>query len=939
MKHFIFLILLALTMVEGGSQSADFTFNTGNGLFCSPSTVKFNEQCTGSPIGFIWNFGTQTSYENNPSISFTNPGTYTVKLTAVYEKTTATVSKSFTIYPAVNASIAYDRNYICQPGSIAFTGTASGNIATYEWDFDDQSGPVTRPSGNITHDFVNYGSYKVVLKATSTEGCSNVKSTVINVQKPTITASTSISSGCIPANVGFNATVKVPVNSTVSSYTWDFDNGTSPVSNSASSVNKTYSSTGAYYPKLSIITSEGCTNSFSFNKIAFGTPPFNLVTYPEKSVVCGSEDAVIHATATNANNYRYGFGDGTNIFSPDTLKAHRYKTLGRKYISVTPYFNGCAGNAAGLSVDVIGVIASYNYSNTCSDRKTYTFKNTSLGNITGVLWNFNDGNPNQTTLDATETFPPFGQFKTELKVVDSSTGCQDSFNKIIYTAFPKMENDDTAICRTTNTSFSLKDNYGYIYSTFTWQVVGKKIGPSVNAFVTLPANTLGNFNNYVVINIGPESCPDTVTLDHKILVKGPDLNFTAPTNVCFRTPFEVTNNSKPYIPADSIRLWYWNFGENMVNDTIYQPMPYLNKRTGGFQATLYAYDIKGCSDSLVHNYTVNRLPFLHVFNNIDTICLGQEDTLAAIHSDHIWWTPANFLSCQDCDTVIAKPTTTTKYFATATNRFNCAVQDSVTVKVYGPFNASASVNNNSICEKESVQLNVTPAIGKVTWSPAGSLSNPHIYNPVATPGQSTSYSVTLSDSVGCFSSTSSVDITVKTLPTVDAGPDMAYPYQSSFSFAPVYSTNIVNYNWTPVTSLNCRSCAVPNGIVEKTQMYSVTVVSDSGCVAKDSVLISISCNADNLLMPGAFTPNDDMLNDFYYPLTRGISLVKRFGIYNRFGQLVYEVMNFAPNIKSYGWDGKFHGQRQQQDTYVYVLDAVCDLGKLVHKQGTFLLLR
>ena len=92
-------------------------------------------------------------------------------------------------------------------------------------------------------------------------------------------------------------------------------------------------------------------------------------------------------------------------------------------------------------------------------------------------------------------------------------------------------------------------------------------------------------------------------------------------------------------------------------------------------------------------------------------------------------------------------------------------------------------------------------------------------------------------------------------------------------------------------------------------------------------------------MPTAFTPNSDGLNDYYYPLTRGIKTIVRFSIYNRFGQLVYEAKNFAPNNMAYGWNGRLKSWDQSSSVFVYYIEAICDVGDTVYKKGSFVLLK
>jgi len=107
----------------------------------------------------------------NPEIVFDQPGTYTIRLIAVYDNSTAEKTKTITIRPSVAAGFSTDRDFICTPSRISFTGSGSGSIVNYQWNFGDSS-PVennTVPTTNHTYD--NYGNLTATLKCTNTFGC------------------------------------------------------------------------------------------------------------------------------------------------------------------------------------------------------------------------------------------------------------------------------------------------------------------------------------------------------------------------------------------------------------------------------------------------------------------------------------------------------------------------------------------------------------------------------------------------------------------------------------------------------------------------------------------------------------------------------------------------------------------------------------------------
>jgi gliding motility-associated-like protein len=94
-------------------------------------------------------------------------------------------------------------------------------------------------------------------------------------------------------------------------------------------------------------------------------------------------------------------------------------------------------------------------------------------------------------------------------------------------------------------------------------------------------------------------------------------------------------------------------------------------------------------------------------------------------------------------------------------------------------------------------------------------------------------------------------------------------------------------------------------------VYRVTVTDSLGCSASDSVLMKI-CDA-LIIVPDAFTPNDDGLNDEFKVVTSQEGIITfSMLVYNRWGEMVFESSDVH-----HGWDGKVNGRNAPPDTYVW----------------------
>ena len=164
LKLFLFFCVLAIAPPLQ-SQTVDFSFNTVNGFYCNPQTVTFTQNCSGSPVGFIWDFGNGQSGSNAvETVIYTAPGTYSVTLTALYATNAISSTKTITINPTPTIALGANSNYLCQPGVINFTASGSAFITSYEWDFGDGTAMQITNANTISHNYTGYGSYTASVK-------------------------------------------------------------------------------------------------------------------------------------------------------------------------------------------------------------------------------------------------------------------------------------------------------------------------------------------------------------------------------------------------------------------------------------------------------------------------------------------------------------------------------------------------------------------------------------------------------------------------------------------------------------------------------------------------------------------------------------------------------------------------------------------------------
>lgn len=114
-------------------------------------------------------------------------------------------------------------------------------------------------------------------------------------------------------------------------------------------------------------------------------------------------------------------------------------------------------------------------------------------------------------------------------------------------------------------------------------------------------------------------------------------------------------------------------------------------------------------------------------------------------------------------------------------------------------------------------------------------------------------------------------------------------------------------------------------------------VSVEGCRASDSIRISQQYCDCPMLMPNAFSPNGDGVNDFFKPSMPGSCPVEDYQlqIFNRYGQMI-----FASYRPEQGWDGRYNQREADAGTYFYQLRMRAGLERQeLQKSGEFILMR
>ena len=168
---------------------------------------------------------------------------------------------------------------------------------------------------------------------------------------------------------------------------------------------------------------------------------------------------------------------------------------------------------------------------------------------------------------------------------------------------------------------------------------------------------------------------------------------------------------------------------------------------------------------------------------------------------------------------------------------------------------------------------------------------------------------------------------------VDAGPDKEILKGDSIILDGSANGTSINYAWSPLQYIDDNKILDPTVFPPSDMQYVLSATSNVGCGTSSSTVHVKVFNAIDI--PNAFTPNGDGINDVFKISAPGNYKIKKFIIYNRWGQRLFNLNNASLAA----WDGTYKSEIQPAGAYVYYFDIQLPNGRRYVKKGTLFLLR
>jgi len=118
------------------------------------------------------------------------------------------------------------------------------------------------------------------------------------------------------------------------------------------------------------------------------------------------------------------------------------------------------------------------------------------------------------------------------------------------------------------------------------------------------------------------------------------------------------------------------------------------------------------------------------------------------------------------------------------------------------------------------------------------------------------------------------------------------------------------------TGLSCQSCFRPIFTPIVSQNYSLLVQDIDGCEITQEVFIAVN-RPKRKMIPNAFTPNFDGINDYFEIYGEANSFkIRQMQIFDRWGGNIFEASNYFVGEPNGRWDGTFRGKPASSGIYL-----------------------
>jgi len=718
-----------------------------------------------------------------------------------------------------------------------------------------------------------------------------------------------------------------------------------------------------------VITDIGCLSDTLITQVKIDSIPVD--NFLLQQIKCIGKDILFTDSSsarkgTTISKWIWNFGDGKiDSLVVDGPEHHIYDSALNYNVHLTlQTTNGCTiDNVKTIKVNpnpIVGFVLPKICLKDAFAQFTDTTSIADHSNIFTYLWNFgepsNTQSPNTSTLaNPTHRYLNPGTYQINEKVT-SNGGCvaDTTITFTVNGSFPKSNFtiiDTAALC--SNLPVQLKNTSSVDIGTIGklliyWDYPNNPLDTTMDdqpSFNKIYSHNFANFHfpdkmkyNIKLVSYSGGKCVDEKLDSINIVPPPQSFNVTASKNyICVSDSITLTPNIVGGVPTF---IYQWSL-DNTVAGLKNNVLTGISK--GTIKVSVKVKDAKQC----IYNYDkiksieVRDLPIATIQARDTNICNQDPVVLIGKGSNQFFWYLNNTIFASS---IVDTLTTATPgyYKVKVYDGFcNSLLSDSLQIYKYIIPNYTFT-NTKYICVNAPVNIYMNDIIPKGThflWNFGDTTTstslNPQKHNYTKKGG----YKIVLSYT-NDYCPKYNGSVKGDSILVVDPLKGSSYSMFVLFGVDTLLSnikldSGYTSYAWSPGIYLSNPTIANPIFNGEQTTDYLLTRTDTaSSCQIVDNYHIVVTGDV-LVVIPKAFTPNNDGLNDVL-KIEHGVGL-KTFNfikIFNRWGNIVFESNNVNTT-----WDGRFNGKDQDMDAYTYLIDYITFKNEHISKTGSVILIR
>ena len=283
------------------------------------------------------------------------------------------------------------------------------------------------------------------------------------------------------------------------------------------------------------------------------------------------------------------------------------------------------------------------------------------------------------------------------------------------------------------------------------------------------------------------------------------------------------------------------------------------------------------------------------------------------------------------------------YLVTVMDSRGCSKQAQYSINRQPPIVIGVATKTEFNCETKFVKQTFVAQVSggippyQLAWS-NGTVSGPN--NEIMNTSQNGTAILYVTDALGCKANYS-FNVKLQSLGTPSFNvTSYSYVTYGSYSIMdPIQFTNTATGDYISIVwdfgdgSFSTDLNPVHTFINPKEYTVTQTVTYPFGCIYVQKISFIVE-KGYVLVVPTAFTPNNDTVNDTFRPVTKALKNV-RLDIYDTWGSMIYS--ETGDTLK--GWDGKIKDQNAENGNYYCKVSAETFYGTIVAKNQPFILIK